>query len=238
MVEFNQNRSDNFFRRNPVPVLTHNEISVAPCGTASLRGFFCAVISMKRIILILALTGLAMAQNPYMKSASGGKVKQTVTFDGKTYILKFVDRTKVVDLNEYYLQQEEPENWTRMVSVAVYNTTGTPVAMAKNMERSLLATHPDAPHKLVGNPDESQALFVCVNWAGNPTTGAEFDVFRLLKTPRGVLVYQASLHPYQAKIGTEEYGALKDRWQGKDQDRTNFPTWLCKCPSGGTAKVS
>ncbi len=135
----------------------------------------------------------------------------------------------ILDLNEYYLQDEQPDNWTRMVSVAVYNTSGTPAAMAKNMEQSLLGKHPDAPHKLVAGPDENQALFTCVNWAGDPKTGSEFDVFRLLKSPRGVLVYQASLRPFQAKIGTAEYNAHQDQWAEKIRTG-QFPAVAVRMP--------
>lgn len=173
---------------------------------------------MRKTILILSLAGLAVAQSPYMKSISGGKMQQSVMWDGRMFVLKFVDRTKIVDLNEYYLRDEEPNNWTQMVSVSVYKTTGTPGAMARNMEQSLLRAHPDAPHELIAAPDGSQALFMCVNWAGDPNTGSEFDVFRLQKNPEGgVLAYQASLRPYQAKISPAEYKALRDRWTQKIQ---------------------
>ncbi len=74
---------------------------------------------MKKLILMVAIAGLALAQNPHMKSASGGRVKQTLMFDGKMFVLKFVDQTRLVDLNEYYLRDEEPDNWTQMVSVSI-----------------------------------------------------------------------------------------------------------------------
>src|SRR5215471_18435624 len=98
---------------------------------------FCAFQSggsmSKTILAGVVLAALAAAQNPHMISRSGGKVKQSLAFDGKTYVLKFVDQTRIVDLNEYYLQNEQPENWTQLVSVSVYKTPLTPGAMAKNM---------------------------------------------------------------------------------------------------------
>jgi len=184
---------------------------------------------MKNLFLFLVLTGLAAAQNPYMKSASNGKIKQSVMFDGKMFVLKFVDHNKLVDLNEYYLREEEPNTWTRMVSVALYKTSGSPGAMAKNMEQSLLKEHPEAPHELMTSPDGSQALFMCVNWAGDRKTGSEFDVYRLQKNPQGVLTYQVSLRPYQAKISTEEYKALKDRWAQQIQTG-KFPDVAMQLP--------
>jgi hypothetical protein len=153
-----------------------------------------------------------------MRSVSGGKVKQSVLFDGKMFVLKFVDQTRVVDLNEYYLPNEGPENWTQLLSVSVYKTGATPAAMARNMEQGLLLQHADAPHESVAAPDGNSALFMCVNWVGDRQTGSEFSVFRLQKHPNGVLGYQVSLRPYQAKIGIAEYKALKDRWAQKIQE--------------------
>ncbi len=80
------------------------------------------------------------------------------------------------------------------------------------MEASLLKAHPDAPHELMTSPDGSQVLLVCVNWAGDRKTGSELDMFRLLKNPTGVLAYQASLKPYQAKVSAQEFKAIEDRW--------------------------
>jgi hypothetical protein len=187
---------------------------------------------MKKIILIPILVMaalLAAAENPHMKSLSGGKIKQSILFDGKMFVLKFIDQTQVVDLNEYYLENETPENWTQMLSVSVYKTTGTPGAMARNMEQSLLKAHPDAPHELMATPDDKQALFMCVNWEGNRQTGSEFDVFRFQQTRGGVLGYQASLRPYQAKITTADYKALKDRWAQKIQS-DKFPAVTLQMP--------
>jgi hypothetical protein len=169
---------------------------------------------MKTGILISVLAGLAAAESPMMKSVSGGKVHQSILFDRHLYDLKFIDQTRGVDLNEYYLREEGPDNWTRLLTVSVYKTPKTPGAMARTMEQSLLQQHPDAPHELVAAPDDSVALFMCVNWAGDRRTGSEFDVFRFEKDPngKGVLGYQASLRPYQAKISIEEFKALKDRW--------------------------
>ena len=78
---------------------------------------------MKPILFAMIVAGLAMAQNPHMRSVSGGKMKQSLNFDGQTFTLKFVDQTKAVDLNEYYLANEQPENWTRLVSVSFYKTS-------------------------------------------------------------------------------------------------------------------
>jgi hypothetical protein len=186
---------------------------------------------MKALVLIPMLAGLAAAESPMMKSVSGGKVHQSILFDGKMYVLKFIDQTKVVDLNEYYLQEEQPDNWTKMLSVSVYKTPKTPGAMARTMEQGLLKQHPDAPHELVTAPDDSVALFMCVNWAGDRRTGSEFDVFRFEKDPngKGVLGYQASLRPYQAKITLEDYEALKDRWAQKIQS-PKFPYVTLQMP--------
>jgi hypothetical protein len=184
---------------------------------------------MKTIILISVLAGLAAAESPLMKSESGGKIQQSVLFDGKIYVLKFIDQTKIVDLNEYYLREEDPNNWTRMFSVSVYKTAKTPGAMARTMEQGLLKEHPEAPHELVAAPDDSVALFMCVNWAGDRRTGSEFDVFRFEKDPKGVMAYQISLRPNQAKITTEEYKALKDRWAQKIQTG-RFPSVMLQMP--------
>ncbi len=170
---------------------------------------------MKRVFAIFAIAGLVAAQKPNMVSPSGGKIKQSVLFDGKMFVLKFIDQNQVVDLNEYYLRDEEPKNWTQMLSIAVYKTPATPGGMARNMEQGLLKGHPDAPHELVASPDDSQALFMCVNWETDRKTGSEFAVYRFQKANRGVLAYQVSLRPYQAKISNEEYKALKDRWAEK-----------------------
>lgn len=172
---------------------------------------------MKLILFLTLLAGIAIAQNPHMKSVSGGKIKQSLLFDGKTFILKFVDQNRVVDLNEYYPENEEPETWTRMVSVSFYKTPLSPGAMAQNMERGLLQKHPDAPHQLTAAPDGSTALFMCVNWVRDRNTESEFSVFRFQKRPNGVLGYQASLRPYQAKISMADFNALKDRWAKKIQ---------------------
>jgi len=183
----------------------------------------------KTIILFSMLAGIAAAENPMMKSASGGKVQQSILWDGQMFVLKFIDQTKVVDLNEYYLREETPNNWTKMLSVAVYKTPAAPGAMARNMEQALLKEHPDAPHQLMATPDDSQALFMCVNWAGDRKTGSEFDVYRFQKSPKGVLAYQVSLRPYQAKITTDDYKALKDRWAQKIQTG-KFPDVLLQMP--------
>jgi hypothetical protein len=158
---------------------------------------------MNKIILTLILGATAAAQPP---------AKPSLTFDGMTFYLKFVDQTKIVDLNEYYLRDEQPENWTRLVSVSLYKTTGTPAAMAQNMERSLLTKHPDAPHDLKASSDGSQAFFTCVDWAGDRKTTSEYVVFWFQKTPKGVLAYQASLRPYQAKISQPDFQSLMIRW--------------------------
>lgn len=84
--------------------------------------------------------------------------------------------------------------------------------MARNMERSLLAKHPDAPHDAKISPDDSQAFFTCVNWAGDRQTTSEFVVFWFQKNPKGVLAYQASLRPYQAKISPADFQSLMIRW--------------------------
>jgi hypothetical protein len=184
---------------------------------------------MKALILISVFAALAVAESPMMKSVSGGKIKQSVLWDGQMYILKFIDQTRVVDLNEYYLKDEEPTNWTRMLSVSVYKTPASPAAMAQTMEQSLLKTHPDAPHELVASSDGNQVLFMCLNWEGDRKTGSEFDVFRFQKNARGVLAYQVSLRPYQAKITTDEFRALKDRWAQKIQTG-KFPDVLMQMP--------
>ncbi len=184
---------------------------------------------MKKVILTLVLAGLAAAQNPHMRSVSGGKIQQTVQFDGKMFVLKFVDQTRVVDLNEYFLREEQPDNWTQMLSVSLYKTTGSPGTLARNMEQILLKNHPDAPHQLIASADDSQALFICVNWATDRKTGSEFDVFRFQKNPKGVLGYQVSLRPYQAKISADDYKALKDRWAQKIQSG-KFPDVTLQMP--------
>ena len=160
---------------------------------------------MKKIWLVLIAAGLAVAQNP------AARPKPSVQFDGKTFVLKFVDQTRAVDLNEYYLLNEQPENWTHLVSVSLYKTPLTPAAMARNMEQGLLAKHPDAPHELIARPD-GVTVFLCMNWAGDRQTGSEFSVYRLQKHARGVLAYQASLRPYQAKVSREQFDALRNRW--------------------------
>jgi len=184
---------------------------------------------MKKFWLMAILTGLASAQNPHMTSRSGGKVQQSVVFDGKTFFLKFIDETRIVALNEYYLRDETPEHWTQMVSVSMYKTDGSPAAMARNMEQSLLQAHPDAPHQLGTSADGGQAWFRCVNWAGDRKTGSEFAVFRFQRTPRGVLGYQVSLRPYQAGIAPAEYQALQDRWTQKLQAE-KFPDVTLQMP--------
>lgn len=142
--------------------------------------------------------------------AGGGK--SGIVLDGQPYVLKFVDRNRVVQLNEYYLEEEKPEAWTKMVSNAVYFTKGSPGEMARGMERSLLQSHPEAPHELKVAPDGGEAVFVCLNWAGDRQTTAEFDVFRFQKDPRGVLAHQLSLHPHQSKIPAADFTALRERW--------------------------
>src|SRR5581483_5730647 len=132
--------------------------------------------------VLAGLATIALADGPSMKSASGGKVKQSVMWDGQLYVLKFIDQNKVVDLNEYYLVNETPQNWTRMLSVSIYKSTGNPGAMARNMQQVLLKEHPDAPNDLAAAKDDSEALFMCLNWAGDRKTGSEFDVYRLQKS--------------------------------------------------------
>ena len=171
---------------------------------------------MKTLLLIALLATLAAAQNPHTRSISGGKMKQSLPFDGKMFILKFIDQTKIVDLNEYYLPNEQPENWTQMLSVTFYKTPLTPAAMAKNMERGLLEQHPDAPHEYTTAPDGS-VLFFCLNWARDRRTDSEFSIFRFQKRSNGVLGYQASFRPFQAKISLDDYKALRDRWIKKIQ---------------------
>jgi hypothetical protein len=160
-------------------------------------------------LLTIGLAMCAAAQPP----GSDPKMKNAIIIDGKMYVMKFADQNQNVVLNEYYQQAETPDNWTTMVSVAVYLDRATPAEFAKRIEQNLLQSHPDAPHDIAVDPGSGEALFMCLNWVGdNRKTTSEYTVYRFRKHPRGVLAYQMSLRPYQAKMSSDDFKALRDRW--------------------------
>jgi hypothetical protein len=184
---------------------------------------------MKVLVTTLLCAGCLFAQKPAAVPVKATNVQNAMMFDKQLFVLKFVDQNKVVQLNEYYLREETPENWTRMISATVFLINKTPGEMATQMERDLLQTHPDAPHDLRVTPDGQHALFMCLNWSGDREKTGEFDVFRFEKHPRGILGYQLSLRPYQAKISAEDYKALRLRWAQTIQTMS-FPEVLLKMP--------
>lgn len=133
---------------------------------------------MKKIILFIVL-GLMMVLPVCAQTNS------TVSFNGKSYVLKYSEKMQTgAFINEYYLPAEKYGNWTKLIGVFDYPQINDPLTAANALLNN--AKSKNYPGQIWVNKEKNSAVvsFIVFTDGGNKPLKAEINFFKYEKSPK------------------------------------------------------
>jgi hypothetical protein len=128
-----------------------------------------------------------------------------LVFDGDAYRLQYAAGDETMIANEFLPEDQTSENWSRMLAVRLFFQEHDPVEYARSLETRLKEANPEAYSRLESAADGEEAVIDFLTWAeDDPAESAEFNIFRLIRHPRGLLAYQFAFRPAMAGVSRED----------------------------------
>jgi len=131
---------------------------------------------MKKIFAILLFV-FVMTGCVFAKTQTQNQIK----FDGKTYTLKFAEKSKLTDgyVNEYYKSSEKYSNWTEIMGVYHYPNYSSPIQLVSQFEKQLKQKGLSSTVFL--NDKEGRAGIVFMVAGKGPSEFLEYNIFKYEK---------------------------------------------------------
>ncbi len=161
--------------------------------------------------LLLACVSTTLADDePETKTAAtnettAAKSKKSVQFDGETLILAFEQNGDEQSLQEFILEGQNLDKWTKLAAIRQYEKLDDPKALVQAMAKRLKETNADAPFSIMEQEDDDAVIIDFVTW---PEDGSfvEFNIFKYRKRPEGGLI--AEQYALRAYENSEEFLSL------------------------------
>ena len=114
---------------------------------------------------------------------------QSIDFDGSRFTVKYHAADKGQSITEYYLANEKPEAWTRLVDLQVYPTAAkrlSPADFATLVGQKVTSVNPSAHYNLYQNKVDGTVILDFITWddAGIKANLLEVNLFKIYPDPK------------------------------------------------------
>ena len=144
------------------------------------------------LLLVLSLLVVPAVNADPPKPSS----KDSITFDGQTYVLKSKASRKSVTRNEYILESEPLKTWTKMISVRHIPNLKDNTQVIADLAKILKAHNHDAAYAKFLNKDKTAEGIDFITWQGDKF--AEFNIMIYRDSPdgKGLVAQQFAMRAY------------------------------------------
>jgi hypothetical protein len=139
--------------------------------------------------------------------------QEGLSFDGETYVLQSAASDETVIVNEFLPDGQTRENWSRMLAERLFFQENDPQAYALALETRLKEANPASRPRVSVTDDGQEAIIDFLILAEDRSKTTEFNIFRFLRHPKGLLAYQFAYRPGMIPGGAgEDDLRLRDIW--------------------------
>ena len=128
---------------------------------------------------------------------------EEIHFDNEVYKLKFSALAPQTNGygNEYYKNNEDTSNWTKMIGVYYYPNENDPVKYAQNFDKTIENTDNSVLLKLIENKKTNKAVIsFLVNGCENAKKYFEYDIYKFEKhKTKGMVVSKYAVKHFFTK---------------------------------------
>lgn len=125
---------------------------------------------------------------------------EEIHFDNEVYKLKYSAIAPLTEGygNEYFRNNENVGNWSKMIGVYNYPNENNPVKFAENFDKTIETTENSILLKLIENKKANKAaISFLVNGCENAKKYFEYDIYKFEKNPnKGMLVVKHAVKRY------------------------------------------